>query len=138
MPPALCGVSLTSLTAVNGKDRLVRVGVGGCPEHVAHAIGSCSGGQGVLKWCTLSFERLHELFNVWATRRRTLQPSRNGPNSSVRFQKCCQPRLHQCFPDLLWNFALREQLASCHQQFSSIALIKQQFQMFVRAPARSC
>ena len=121
--------------------RIVRfwVGVGGCPKHVAHTVCPCSGGEGILKRCAFCFEGLHELLGQTAGNKAThCAASRDAPDTSVWFQQCCQPCPHQCRPDLCWNSALCEQVARCQQEFRCVALVQQQFQMFVRAPAGPC
>ena len=57
---------------------------------------------------------LHSASNAFTTcgqRGDALCNQSQCPDSTVRFRQCCQPRPHQCRPDLFWNFCFAR--ASC-------------------------
>ena len=92
-----------------GRGTSARPGRSPLSEHVPDAVGAGPGGQGVLKWCALSFKCLHELFGECPSHQTPhCAPSRDSSDSAVKLRQCGQPCTRQRRPHLLWNFALRD------------------------------
>ena len=103
------------------------------------AVGASSRGQGALEWRAFLFNAGMNCFaSALATKRRNVQPvAMPLIPPSVRLGQCGDPCTCERLPHLLWDFALRNLVTNGDEQICGVAVIQEEFQMFVRAPTWS-